>query len=126
MGRAIGFIGVILVLAFGMFFYLKASKVVSPANGAPQATVEITGVQNDLLAIGNAEKRYMASNGKYVSLDDLISSGELQMARTTRGPYSYSVEVSGASFVARAQASNPPLGAPSSLTVDELGRVGRN
>lgn len=126
MSRGIGFISVILVLAFGMWYVLKASRTVSPANGTPKATVEITGVQQDLLAIANSERRYNALNSKYVSLDELISSGELQMARTTRGPYSYSVEVDGDSFVAKAHADNPPQGAPATLTVDNLMRVSRD
>jgi hypothetical protein len=125
MSRGIGFISVILVLAFGMWYVLKSSKVVSPPNGTPKATVEITGVQNDLLAIANAERRYNALNSKYVSLDELISSGELQMGRTTRGAYSYSVEVDGDSFVAKAHADNPPQGAPATLTVDKLMQVSR-
>lgn len=123
MSRGIGLIVVVLALAFGMLYYLKSAKVVAPPNGVPQATVDTTGVENDLLAISQAERRYMASNGKYVSLDELISSGELQMPRTTRGPYSYSVDVSGDSFVARATASNPPQGAPANLSVDDNGRV---
>ncbi len=117
MGRAIGFIAVLLIAAFGMWYYISATKTVSPANGTPKATVETTGVEQDLLAIANAERRSLASNGKYISLDELISSGELQMDRTTRGPYSYSVEVDGQSFVARAHADAPPQGAPTNLTV---------
>lgn len=120
MSRGLGFISVILVLAFGMWYFLKASKTVSPANGTPRATVETTGVEQDLLAIANAERRYNASNGNYVSLDQLISSGELSMPRTTRGPYSYSVDVEGQSFIARAHADNPPAGAPTNLSVNDL------
>jgi hypothetical protein len=125
MSRGIGFISVILVLAFGMWYVMKSTKVVSLPNGTPKATVETTGVQQDLLAIANAERRYNALNSKYISLDELISSGELQMDRTTRGPYSYSVAIDGDSFVARAHADNPPQGAPATLTVDNLMRVGR-
>jgi hypothetical protein len=126
MSRAFGFIAILMVMAFGMYYYTTAAKVVSPAHGVPQATVEITGVEQDLLAIANAERRFNATNAKYVSLDELISSGELQMPRTTRGPYSYSVDVSGTSFVAKAHASNPPQGAPTELSVDDSMRVSRN
>ena len=126
MGRGLGFIAVILVLAFGMWYYLKSAKVVSPANGTPQATVETTGVEQDLLAIANAERRYNATNNKYVGLDELISSGELSMGRTTRAGYSYSVDVSGGSFVAKAHNSNPPQGAPGDLSVDAGMTVSHN
>ncbi len=116
----------ILVAAFGMYYYMTASKAVSPANGVPQATVDTTGVEQDLLQIANAERRYWATNNKYVALDELISSGELQMGRTTRGPYSYSVDASTSSFVARAHAATPPQGAPADLSVDESMRVRHN
>ncbi len=119
MTRAFGLIAVLLIAAFGMYYYATASKAVSPAHGVPQATVDTAGVEQDLLQIASAERRYWATNNKYVSLDELISSGELQMGRTNRGPYNYSVDVSGSSFVARARAGNPPQGAPSSLSVDE-------
>lgn len=127
MGRAIGFISVLCIAAFGMYYYVGATKAVSPAHGVPQATVETTGVEQDLLQIANAERRYNALNAKYVSLDELVSSGELQMGgRTTRGPYSYSVDVDGQSFVARAHASAPPQGAPADITVDDSMRVSHN
>jgi len=110
---------VLLIAAFGMYYYVSATKAVSPVHGVPQATVDTAGVEQDLLQIANAERRYWATNSKYVSLDELISSGELQMGRTNRGPYSYSVDVSGNSFVARARASSPPQGAPANLSVDD-------
>jgi hypothetical protein len=123
MGRGFGFIVVVLTMAFGLVYYMKATQAVSPAHGTPKATVEITGVQQDLLAIANAERRYNALNAKYVSLDELISSGELSMPRTTRGPYSYTVDIEGDSFTAKAHAGDPPQGAPSTISVDSLMRV---
>lgn len=126
MSRGLGFISVMLVMAFGLWYYMTATKAVSPAHGVPQATVEITGVQQDLLAIANAERRYNATNAKYVPLDELISSGELSMERTTRAGYSYSVEVNGDSFVAHAHCSNPPQGAPTDMSVDSQMTIHRN
>jgi hypothetical protein len=126
MGRGFGFIVVVLTMAFGLIYYVKATQAVSPPHGNPKATVEITGVQQDLLAIANAERRYNALNSKYVPLDELISSGELSMERTTRGPYSYTVEVDGDSFIAKAHANDPPQGAPATIAVDALMRVTRD
>lgn len=123
MSRGIGLVAVLMVLAFGMYYYTKAAKVVSPKNGVPQATVETVGVEQDLLAIANAERRYNAQNSKYVSLDELISSGDLQMDRKTRGPYSYSVELGEGTFVAKAHSDMTPQGAPANLSVDDQMRV---
>ena len=123
MSRGIGFVAALIVVAFGMYYAMTATKTVSPKNGTPQATVETVGIEQDLLAIANAERRYNASKSKYVPLDELIASGELQMPRTTRGPYSYSVEVNGEGFLATAHASIVPQGAPANMTVDEQMRV---
>jgi hypothetical protein len=106
-----------------MRYYLSATKTVSPPHGNPKATVETTGVEQDLLAIASAERRFMASNGKYTSLDELISSGELSMPSTSRGPYSYSVDLDSGTFVARAHADTPPQGAPANLSVGDTMRL---
>ena len=126
MGRGLGFIVVVLTMAFGLVYYMKSAQAVSPPHGNPKSTVEITGVQQDLLAIANAERRYNATNAKYVPLEELISSGELSMERTTRGPYSYTVEIEGDSFIAKAHANEPPQGAPATIAVDSLMRVTRD
>ena len=113
------FIAVLLVLAFGMIYYMKATQAVVPPHSAPSATIETVGVEQDLIAIANAERRYSASNGSYVSLDKLLASGELSMPRTSRGPYSYSVDTDGQTFTVRAHADRPIPNAPSSVSIDD-------
>ena len=61
-------------------------------------------VQNDLLAIARAERQYMAANGSYASLDDLVS-GHYLTINGARPPYSYQVDTSAEGFRATASRS---------------------
>jgi hypothetical protein len=75
MGRALGFIGTVATLAVGMYFYSLQVKTLQPSSGTTpgnEAAV-ITGVKTDLIGIANAERGYLATQGKYASLDELIS-----------------------------------------------------
>jgi hypothetical protein len=93
----------------------------SAATGAatPQATINSTGVEMDLTTIAAAERRYFASEGKYVSLDELISSGTITVARQ-RPPYSYSVQLGGDGFrVVATRSGAGGSGMPAQLSVDE-------
>ncbi len=126
MSRAFGYIAVLIALAVGLYVASQHIGSVSRlTNNSPKATVDITGVQNDLIAIAQAERRYMASNGRYASLPDLIAAGELTVP-ANRGPYTYGVEVDSSSFVASASAENPPQGAPRALHIDEQMRISRD
>ena len=73
MGRLFGFLGVVIVLAIGMYVYSKQVQSSSAPAGAntPKAAINITGVRSDLIGIATAERRYFASEGKYASLDEL-------------------------------------------------------
>jgi hypothetical protein len=63
MGRLFGFIGTVAALAIGMYIYSLQVKGIDPtATASNSAEVAIiTGVKNDLIAIANAERGYMAS-----------------------------------------------------------------
>jgi hypothetical protein len=126
MGRALGFLGLLIVMAVGVYIYSKQAASVSPegAPASPRATVDLVGVKNDLLAIANAERSHFALDGKYVSLDELRSSHELSMPAAGRGPYQYSTEVTSSGFRAVATYSGTPMpGLPQTLSVDETMQV---
>ena len=123
MGRAMGFIGLLVVMAAGMYIYSRQATAVSPdgsAQAGPRATIDLVGVKNDLLSIAKAERSHFALDGKYISLDELISSGELSMATPGRGPYRYSTETTSSGFRAIATNGGPPTpGLPQTISVDE-------
>ena len=117
MGRAFGFILVVTVVAMGGYLYTKQAKSVTSVGSNPQTTVEVTGVRNDLLAVANAERRYFASNGKYVSLDELRTGGDISVP--ARPNYSYSAQTTESTFKIIAVYSGPDAKAPKRITVDE-------
>ena len=121
MSRLFGFLSVVIVMTIGMYIYSQQVQGASAAAGAsnPQAAINITGVKSDLISIASAERRYYASEGKYASLVELISTNSISVARQ-RPPYSYSVEISPTSFrVVATRSGDSPAGTPSMLSVDE-------
>jgi hypothetical protein len=113
----------------GYMFYLKQASP-GPGMVVTQA-ISTTGVQNDLIAIAQAERMYFAQNGSYADLSTLESSGTMNIARTGRDGYTYSVDSSGSTFTVTAQYTAPPPEMPAgvapphfpSYTVDQTMEV---
>jgi len=121
MGKMLGYISLLIVLAVGIYIYAKQSQSVTPAGaGSPQAAIDITRVKTDLLSLAQAENRYYAQQGKYASIDELRSSGELSAARDKRGPYTYTTEITASGFRIVATYSGPPEAKlPETISIDE-------
>ena len=121
MGRLFGFVGIVIAVAVGMYIYSKQMQSDSAAAGAnnPKAAINITGVRSDLISIATAERRYYATEGKYASFDELISSNYITITRQ-RPPYSYEIQTSAGGFHAVATRSGENTsGTPAKLSVDE-------
>ena len=117
MGRAIGFLVLIITVGIAGYLYMKQTQSVTTVGSNPQTTVDVTAVRNDLMAMATAERNYFASNGKYVPLDTLKSSGDITIPN--RSNYSYSAETSESTFKIIATYSGPDPKAPKRLTVDQ-------
>jgi hypothetical protein len=118
MGRAVGFVSLLIALAVGAYLYSKQSTSALPSGAtSPKAAIDLTGVKSDLLAIAQAEKRYYTMNSKYGSLAELRDNGDTNVS-DSRGPYSYSVETSDAGFVVRANYSGLDESMPRVVTID--------
>jgi hypothetical protein len=121
MGRVFGFLSVVIVMAIGLYIFSKQAQSTSAAAGAnsPKAAIDITAVKGDLISIATSERRYFATEGKYASLDELISANYVTMARQ-RPPYTYEIETSSSGFRAVATRSGDNVsGTPAQLSVDE-------
>src|SRR5271167_3201081 len=121
MGRVFGFLSVVIVMAIGMYIYSKQIESSSAPAGAnnPKAAINITGVRTDLMSIASAERRYYASEAKYVSLDELITSNYITVARQ-RPPYTYEVQLTSGGFrVVATRSGDDASGTPAQLSVDE-------
>jgi len=120
--RVFGFVGTVVTMAIGMYIYSLQVKAITPGAGSgnPEDVTTITGVKNDLIGIANAERGYLASQGKYASLDELISGNYLTI-KSERPPYVYDVEITSGSF--RATATRTTKGAPAQLSITESMQV---
>ena len=117
MGRTLGFLLLIIVVASGAYVYTKQAESVTSIGSTPQTTVDVTAVRNDLLAIARAQQNYFASNGKYVSLDELRRSGDITIP--SRANYGYSVETTDTAFKVAATYSGSDAKAPRHITIDQ-------
>jgi hypothetical protein len=96
LGSMIGLLIVALIAGLAYKFYFTQSS--TGALRTPTQTIDTIGVQNDLVAIGQAERIYQAQHSSYGSLDDLVSSGAMALKKTGRDGYSYEVESSTDTF----------------------------
>ena len=122
MGRVLGFVGTIVTMAIAMYIYSLQVKTLTPSGGSgnPEEFATITGVKNDLIGIANAERGCLATQGKYASLDELISGNYISI-KGERPPYIYDVETTSSSF--RATATRTTKGAPAQLWITETMEV---
>ena len=112
----------LVVVGVGAYIFMRQAQSAGAAGGAdnPQGTVDIVGVKHDLMAIVRAERVHSALHGGYGSIEELRSSGDLTMERNNRGPYSYSVDLSGSGFRVIATSSAPASSvAPHVISVDQ-------
>ena len=121
MGRAFGFLTLIVVVAAGAYIYMRQTQsVMTAGTSSPTATVDLIGVRNDLLAIAQAERSHAATQGAFVSIDALRAQGDLTMQRNNRGPYNYTAEISDSSFRIVATYAGPEnSGMPKTLSIDQ-------
>lgn len=115
-----GLAGLLVVaLIAGIAYKYYFSKMESEGTGTPAQTIDIAGVKNDLIGIAQAERAYLAGHGSYASLDELVSSGELTMKRTSRNGYTYSVETADQTFHVIAHCPTATFPGCKNLSVDQ-------
>lgn len=108
-------IGLVLAagIALGVYYFYLKQAAPAPGQVVTQA-ISTVGVEMDLNAIAQAERMYQAQNGSYASLDQLLSTGTMNLARTSRDGYSYTVDTSPAGFTVTARHADVP--APAGVT----------
>lgn len=119
MRAAAGVLGLIIVVAIG-WFIIKTQFTQGPTGGAPpKQTIDVVGIKNDLLAIAQAERMYLASHGSYASLDQLQQEGSLAFSGANRRGYNYVAEVDdGQHFKVTATPSDPAKAGWPTLSID--------
>lgn len=125
--RALAALLVSAAVLLGIYqLYLKRMPS-TDAGTAPTQAISLTGVRSDLLQIAQVERGNIAMKSQCVSLDELVSSGALNMVRRERDGYSYEVECSGTDFRVTARHSAAPDGSPiryPNLAIDANMQVG--
>ena len=120
-------LGLVLALAIGLFIYRSyftgSDGVPMMGTNNPRAAADITGVKNDLNAMAQAERAFLALNGRYATLEELRSSGSLLIdpSRGRQG-YTYSADMSDRHFTITAIYSGSATGMPT-LSIDETMQI---
>lgn len=129
MRAVMGLLGIVFALAIGLTIYRSyftgsgsPSGSVTMGTNNPRAAADISGVKNDLSVMAQAERAYMALNGKYVTLEELQSEGHISIDPKGRLGYTYSMEINGNQFVITAKYSGPATGMPE-LSIDETMQI---
>jgi hypothetical protein len=105
-------------LLFGVYkIYLKEMPTTDKGT-APTQAISLVGVRAELLQVAEAERAYVALNGKCGSLDDLRSASSFPLSRPGRDGYSYSIDCSGEAFSITAR--HDPAPADSSIRYPTL------
>ena len=117
LGSVIGLLVVALISVMVYKYFLTSGQ--SAGAATPVQTIDAVGAQNDLIAIAQAERAYQAQNGKYASLDELISGGAMQMRKPNREGYTYDVDASDQDFHATAHCTLPALPGCHNYSVDQ-------
>jgi len=119
MMKSLAGLQVVALLAGLVYKYYFANLQSAGMTGTPAQTIDVVGVKNDLLGIAQAERANLAEHGSYASLDQLISSGELTMKRSSRNGYTYTVETGDQTFRAIAHCPTATYPGCSNYAVDQ-------
>jgi hypothetical protein len=115
-----GIVALVLVLGIGLFIY-KAEFTQGPTGGAPpMETIDVAAVRNELLALAQAEKIYLASHGSYASLDQLQQEGSTTVADGNRRGYGFDATIDdGQHFKITATPTDPAKKGWPTVTIDD-------
>lgn len=104
---------VVLLISWGIYYvYLKQA---APAAGSTAVqAISTTAVEMDLVSIAQAERQYNAQNGSYAGMEQLSTTGTMNINSSGRDGYSYSVDVTSEGFTATA--THPDVPVPSNAT----------
>ncbi|MDO8678494.1 MAG: type IV pilin protein [Acidobacteriota bacterium] len=92
--RIFGLVGLLVVLGCGFYIYQR-SATSTLGDTSPQEQIDTVTIRQRLLTIGQTEKQYMATHGKYATLAQLSHDNLLPGGIEQRG-YTFSAEVNGA------------------------------
>lgn len=93
--RVLGIVGLLVVLGCGFYIYQRSASN-ALGDTSPQEQIDTVAIRQRLMAIGQTEKQYMATHGKYATLEQLSDDNLLPGGTEQRG-YTFRAVVDGAS-----------------------------
>jgi len=113
-----------LVLALGIVWFIYRDAVTGGMQTPPEQQIDTVAVRMDLLGIAQAERIYMATHGRYGSLEELVENRAIAFAPENRHGYSYEAEMDGdPHFRVVATPVDPAKAAWPTLAIDETMQV---
>lgn len=108
MKKAGGLLGLVITLAI-IYFAIKFEFSQGPAGTTPpKETIDVMGVKSDLLAIGQAERFYLATHSAYATVDQLQQDGDITFSGSNRRGYNFAADVDdGQHFKVTASPADP-------------------
>ena len=126
--RVLALLLVAAAIMGGIYFFYFKKMPTTDSGTAPTQAISLTGVRMDLTQIAQSERTYVASNGHCVTLDELSSSGLMNLAKTGRDGYSYEIHCgNGTDFSVIARHVPAPADSPIRypiLAIDQNMQVG--
>jgi hypothetical protein len=120
-----GMAGMLVVLVLSLliykFYFTAGQQALGPT--APTQAIDMIGVKQDLISIGEAERIYQTQHDTYGSLDDLVSSGSMAYKRSGRQGYTYDAETSTDSFRITARCTDPPMPGCMNFAIDQTMQI---
>jgi 3-hydroxyacyl-CoA dehydrogenase len=110
---------VVLVIALLIykFYFTSGQQAMGPAG--PMQTIDVIGVKNDLVSMGQAERVYQAEHNAYGTIDDMVSSGAMAYKKTGRQGYTYDSEAASDSFRITARCTAPAPAGCTNFAIDQ-------
>ena len=125
MRAAFSVLGLLIVLAI-VWLVIRAQVSPQGVTGGkpPVQTIDVVGVKNQLLALAQAERMYLASHGSYASIEALQQDGSVTFSGSTSRGYSYSADVDdGQHFKITAAPADASKADWPTLSIDETMQV---
>ena len=107
------YVSILVAMAISLYvyyFFLKRDAPDQNSNTVVTQEISTTAVEMDLNTIAQSERMYYVQNGSYASMEQLASSGTMNVNRDGRDGYSYSLEASGSGFTVTATHPDIPAG----------------
>jgi hypothetical protein len=123
MRASFGILGLVLTMAIIYYlYYSQFNRSESPI--PPTEQLDIVGLRAELLSLAQAERYYLAANGRYATLDELRESGQVTVSRAERRGYAYEASIEdGRHFRITARPADPSRNDGPSLSIDETMQI---